>query len=832
MGSPSPDILRFEDVELDLRAYTLRRQGRLVRLPRQPMELLTLLVERRGTLVTREQIAAHLWQEDVFVDVDAGIHTAMLKIRRALRDSSHASRFIETVTGKGYRFIADVSTPAAGAYPPALRHNLPANFTSFVGRQNELDEVRTLLDDARLVSLTGPGGVGKTRLAVHVGEAVVDRFANGVWLVDLGSLSDEMLVPQSVAEVLGIRPAAHQSIADGLVHHLRSRELLIVLDTCEHVIAACAELVERLLHAASQLRVLATTREPLGIPGEALYRVPSLEIPAADTVQAGTLQQFAATRLFLDRAEARTPGFVVSEQLADSVFRICRRLDGIPLAIELAAARVSVFSLDQIAERLDDRFRLLTGGARTAVPRQRTLEAAVGWSYQLLSPAERHLLASLAVFPGSFGVAAIEHICGPECGITSDPLTLLAALVDKSLLTRDGEYEGESRYRLLETVRQYARERLTESERSSGLRDRHLAYFHQKYRGATAVLRGANQLRCLNQLRLDQEDIRSALEWGLAGKEHVAAELAASLFWFWTKHAIFDEGRAWLERAMTISPSDPTRARLLIGLAHMHYFQGRLRETEAAAEAALALGHEADDAWVLNFALFFKALTQFEQGAYDAAEVYAVQARAAADRSEERVQHGGPLMVIANIALMRGDHQAARQWYTESIAVHRTAGDLWGLSILLSADAGLRVIAGDFVAARRHATEALELSQLLDDSRGTAWALEVFAGMLAADGDRDGAARVWGAADALLDSVGGSLVPTIGWIRDRYVESTRLRMGPSFEESRLLGRSLSRAQAAAFAKTRAAHGDAMGEGVANRDRPADRGDVRILSVDG
>jgi len=803
MTSGAPDILRFGDIELDLGAYALRRQGRMVRLARQPMELLTLLVTRRGMLVTREQIAAHLWQKDVFVDVDAGIHTAMLKIRRALCDPRHDSRFIETIPGKGYRFIAEVSTGPPDPIGRASRHNLPADLTSFVGREKELDDVRGMLAGARLVSLAGPGGVGKTRLALRAGESLVEQFADGIWFVDLGALSDVTLVPQTVATTLGVRPAPQQSTTDALIHHLRSRELLIILDTCEHVIAGCGELVTALLHATTHVRLLATTRETLSVPGEVLYQVPSLELPAADDVAAEVLNQFAATRLFLDRARVRVPRFDINDGDAEHVVRICRRLDGIPLAIELAAARVSVLSTAQIAGRLEDRFRLLTGGARTAVPRQRTLEATVGWSYQLLSLAERHLLASLGVFPGAFGVEAVEHICSANGGGTPDPLTGLAALLDKSLVARDGEYDAEPRYRLLETVRHYARERLADGDCLPGLRDAHLSYFHARYRRATAELRGRYQLRYVNQLRRDQEDIRSALEWGLGAKHECAAELAAALFWFWTKQALFEEGRAWLERATAVSTAAATRARLLIGLAHMHYFQGRLSATDDATDAALMLGRETADPWVISFALFFKALVSFERGAYDAAASYAIEARAAADDSGEAVQHGGPLMVLANIAVMRGDHAAARASYTESIVVHRTAGDLWGLSILLSADAGLRVVSRDFAGARSEAAEALDVSQLLDDSRGTAWALEVFAGMLAAEGDAEGAARVWGAADGLLESVGGSLVPTIGWIRDRYFEPTRRTLGPAFDEHHQWGRALPRARAAAFARARA-----------------------------
>ena len=806
MLPPAAGVFRFGDVELDVLAYTLRRRGRAVRLARQPMELLKLLVEQRGMLVTREQIAAHLWSDDVFVDVDAGIHTAVLKIRQALRDSSHAARYIETIPGKGYRFIAAVSVPSSDSISRQPLHNLPADLTSFVGREKELDEVRALVMAERLVTLAGTGGVGKTRLAVRLGESLVETFRDGVWLVDLGSLSDAALVPQSVAEAIGVRAIAQHSIRDALVQHLRSRELLLVFDTCEHLVLACAELAEALLHGVPRLRILATSRETLGIRGEAVYQVPSLEVPSTEEASLQDLNTFAGTRLFVARACAIVHGFAVSEDARASIVRICRRLDGIPLAIELAAARVSVLSPRQIADRLEDRFRLLTGGARTAVPRQRTLEATVGWSYHLLSSDERHLLDSLGIFPGGFGVDAVEQICGAGFESAPDVLTLLSGLLDKSLVTPDWEHDGTPRYRLLETVRQYARERLADAGRLTALRDAHLSYFHAKYRGAMSVLRGKDQLRCLKQLQAEQEDVRSALEWGLGCRLESAVELSAALFWFWTKQGLFEEGRSWLERAMTVPAPAPVRARLLIGLAHMHYFQGRLSDTQHATDASLALGRQSGDAWVISFALFLRSLTDVERGAYDSAVRYAIEARAAADVSGEAVQHGGPLSVLANISRMRGDYAAARQFYTESIAVHRAAGEFWGLSILLAADAGLRVVSGDFRGAHDLAAEALELSRVLDDARGTAWALEVFAGMFAADGDAEGAARVWGAADGLLDGIGGSLVPTVGWIRDRYFESTRLGLGEAvFDDERRSGRMLPHGQATAFALDRAIH---------------------------
>jgi non-specific serine/threonine protein kinase len=440
------------------------------------MDLLLLLLERRQELVSREDIAGRLWGEGVFGDLDAGIHTAVLRIRQALSDSHKAPRFVETVPGKGYRFIAPVEVvplsnpdpiPAPLTTPERLpdqiRHNLPSELTSFVGRQKELAELATVCASSRLVSMTGAGGVGKTRLALRVAAGLVSQFPDGVWLIDLGPLSAPDLVAQTIATAIGIREGPQRSARDALLDNLRHRDLLIVLDNCEHLIGVCAELVDTLLRWAPALRVLATSREALGVSGEAIFRVPSLSLPELSiTVPADALVAAEATHLFIERARTVDPGFTPTLDNAGAIARICRRLDGIPLAIELAAARVVVLSPEQIEARLEDRFRLLTGGARTAVARQRTLEATVDWSYQLLTDDERQLLGRLSVFPSSWTLAAAEHVCCGD-GDPPDVLDLLSRLVGKSLVVVDTEAPGERRYRFLETLRHYARERLIQA---------------------------------------------------------------------------------------------------------------------------------------------------------------------------------------------------------------------------------------------------------------------------------------------------------------------------------------------------------------------------------
>jgi predicted ATPase/DNA-binding winged helix-turn-helix (wHTH) protein len=814
-----PTKYRFGEFEVDVAAYSLQRGAHRLHLARQPMDLLLLLLERRHELVSHDDIARRLWGPDVFTDLEAGIRTAILKIRRVLSDTSEAPQFLETVPGKGYRLIATVDVmdgsllraPRAGMvksepHSDTRHHNLPAQRTSFVGRRKELLELRDVLASSRALSLTGAGGVGKTQLALQLAREFMNDFPDGVWLVDLAPLSLPDLVEQTIATVLGVRDGPQRSTREALLDKLRDRYLLLILDTCEHLIVPCAELVEVLLREAPRLRILATSREALGVSGETVWRVPSLSLPEPGAPSSlDALVQSDATLLFIERAHAADPTFTHTVDNADVLVSICRRLDGIPLAIELAAARVVVLSPEQIAARLQDRFRLLTGGTRTAVARQRTLEATVDWSYQLLSDPERQLLSHLSVFPSSWMIEAAEHVCEGDGINQHDVLDLSSRLIDKSLLMPDGDFAGERRYRLLETIRQYARERLMQAEAAARLRERHFEFYYTQFRGILTILRGHDQLPCLRRLRMGLENIRAALEWALTSPAlaEKGVELAGSLFWFWTKSGRFEEGKHWLEKALALPGPvrGPVRARALIGLAHMHFFQGRLLEVSAVAAEALSLGRDDGDAWVVAFALFLQATAAFESGDNELAESRAREALEAADASADAWLRGPPLLIRGHVAGSKGDRDCAHSLYAESIEVHRHAGDSWALGIVLAASASLAIVQEDYAHARAQASEALSLCEELEDPRGIAWSLEVFAGLLAAAGLADGAARLWGAAEGRLANVGGSLAPSIRWIRDRYIERARAVAGEtSFDAARTEGRAMSSAQAIAFAR--------------------------------
>ena len=785
VGTGSSGTFRFGDFELDPAAYELRRAGVRVRLPRQPLDLLLLLVNRAGELVPRDEIARCLWPDAVFVDVDAGIHTAVLKIRRAL--GSTGAPFVESVPGKGYRFAAALTQQ------PARTHKVPAELTSFIGRRKELEELPRLLLTSRLLSLTGSGGVGKTRVAVRLASALADRFPDGIWLADLGAVTSPDLLAQTVADVVGVRATPTRPERDGLVEFFRDRAALLVLDTCEHVIAPCAALVEALLRGAPGLRVIVTSREALALTGEVVYPVPSLSLPDESAPLDDVLASEAG-RLFIERATAVAPSFAPTAEQARSIAGVCRRLDGIPLAIELAAARVAMLAPDQIEARLEDRFRLLSAGARTAVPRQRTLEATVEWSHQLLSDHERVLLNRLSVFPASWTLEAAEAICGVAPLPEGETLHLLSRLVDKSMVIIDRQAPDAYRYHLLDTVRDYACGRARAEGAADDMRQRHFDFFFERFRDSQRIMRGSGQLPRLRQLRLEQDNVRAALEWGLSSsvRAEASVELAGALFWYWTKCGLFEEGKRWLGRAVVVGASPRIQARALVGLAHMYHFQGEQPPVVDLGIQTVNLGREHGDAWAVSVGWFLQALAGFELGQFEQARAAALAALDAADAHGESVERGGPLMVLANVALARGDQEEALRLFDESIDVHRRGGDAWGLSILLTVAAGLRVVRDDFVCARAQAHEALALCRALDDPRGTAWSLEVFAGLLAAAGRLDDAARTWGLSDALVGTSGGALTATIGWIRDRHIERVRQTLGePAFDRARREGARMS-----------------------------------------
>jgi predicted ATPase/class 3 adenylate cyclase len=466
-------------------------------------------------------------------------------------------------------------------------NNIPAQVSSFVGRDQELVEAEKLLAGARLLTVTGVGGAGKTRLVIQLAAHLLDDFPDGVWIVELAPVSDPERLTAAVASTLGVVDRADRDLFEVLLDRLRGSSELIVLDNCEHVIDAAAHLADRILQEAPGVKLVATSRELLGVRGEVPFQLRSMGMPSETTPLAEALRH-DAIRLFAERAAAVSPAFRVTKENLAPVVEIVRRLDGMPLGLELAAARIRVMTAAQIAARLNDAFRLLTGGSRTALPRQQTLEAAIDWSYQLLDDEERHLFRRLSVFQGSFRLESAEEVCGFDPLETWDVLDLLAKLVDKSLVATV-EVGDEIRYRMLETLRQFARERLAEDGESDTLGRRHLDHFRKLAETTIFDIRGPDEVRIITGLRADHDNLRRAIRWAIdMGDAEAAQATAGSCYRYWFMDDFFVEGRRWCEEALALAePTGQAGGRALLGAGTLAMALGDIpaagRQLELAA---------------------------------------------------------------------------------------------------------------------------------------------------------------------------------------------------------------------------------------------------------
>ena len=700
-----------------------------------------------------------------------------------------------TETGPGSVPPAAAGEPSTGpgAGERRARPALPLPPTTFVGRDAAVAEVRRLLGPRRLVSLVGTGGVGKTRLSLEVAseEAAAGR---SVALVELGPLSDPGLVPQQVLSSLGLGEQPGRSPTDTVVDHLCAGESLLVLDNCEHVLEAAAALADAVLRTCVAVRLLATTREPLRVPGETMWRVPSLAVPAEGGSL--TLDEVAASpagQLFLDRALATRPELALGDGDAGAVAQLVRRLDGIPLALELAAGRMAMLSVRELADRLDDRFRLLTAGSRTAPSRHQTLRAAVDWSYDALPAEEAAMFRRLAVFAGSFPLDAAEAVCAGA----GDVFGPLSGLVDKSMVVAEQSH-GATRYRLSETMRRYAEERLAEDgAEETARRDAHLAWVCGLVAQAEPELRGPDQARWLRALDDDLDDVRAALRWGVERRDARALAAVAGLERFWELRGYFSEGRRWLEALLAATGAGgppPARAKALRaaailaqrqgdyeparalhtdslslarsagdergvaaavhGLGNLAALQGELAAARDLYEEALAIGRRLDDDHVVAAALTNLGTVAQNQASFDEARAFGEESLAVRRRMGDR---HGIAMVTGNLAWLsfqQGDHGQAGALYQESLALQRELGDRPGIANSLCNLGYLALTEGDLAGAAALLEESLELAGELGDKYWTALSLLRLAKVARAEGDLQRAAGLDDRALTLASELG------------------------------------------------------------------------------
>jgi predicted ATPase/class 3 adenylate cyclase len=676
-------------------------------------------------------------------------------------------------------------------------HNLPIQSTSFVGREQEMDEVKGLLRTTRLVTLTAMGGTGKTRLSLQLGADLIDEFADGVWFIELAQLGDGRLVAQALATVLGIKEQAEESMIDTIVKRIDGHQMLLILDNCEHVIKTCAELCGALLASCPAIRIFASSRELLRIPGETAYRVSSLPLPdPKSTPRAESMSRYAAVRLFVDRAQAVSASFQVTDGNAPAVASICQRLDGIPLALELAAARMRSMSVEELNQRLDRRFQVLTRGSRTALPRQQTLRALIDWSYELLDASERTMFSRLAVFVGGWLLEAAEQVCAGEDISEDQVLDLLDSFVDKSLVIAE-ERSGITRYRMLESVREYARERLNEASDADSVRARHLQFYLALAEEAGSSLIGPKKGEWLELLDREQENLLA----GHAECDHAAGggalglRLAHALKRYWLSRGLMMLGQRVTVEALARPDArarDLARCRALFAAGQFASFMARYAEARPRLEESLAIAHEIGDEWLSASITTTLALATLGQDDRVAARGYFDEGIVLSRKIGHKYELACALNGLAQLERMEGALDAADTLYRTSLALMREVGDRETEAVVLLNLAIVAIGRRSAAQAQEILTRVLAIAVEMQSKSLGQCTLDVCAALAALYGEWKRAARIFGTVEAQAEQTGYRRDPSDEAFLAPLIAQSRTVLGDdTFNEAETEGRAVS-----------------------------------------
>jgi predicted ATPase/DNA-binding winged helix-turn-helix (wHTH) protein len=833
-------------------------EGKPVKPGARAFDLLLVLVARRDRVVSKNELLDLVWPGMIVEENNLQVHISAL--RKLL--GTHA---IATIPGRGYQFtLSAASAPKAPDASPqnpehgvmvresansravlasssAYPNNLPRQLTSFIGRDKDIAAVEALLARTRLLTLIGSGGCGKTRLSLQVAANTFEQFPDGAWFLELAPLADPGLLLQAVATALGLKEEPGKPLSQTLAEHLRQKRVLLLVDNCEHLLDACASVADMLLRQCPGLKILASSRQALGMAGEQTYRVPSLSLPDRTVVQTPeTLSQYESVQLFVERALLVRADFALSKDNAAALASLCCHLDGIPLAIELAAARLGLLSVAEIDRKLDQRFRLLTGGPRTALPRHQTLQALIDWSYNLLGEPEKLLLQRLSVFAGGWTLEAAEAVCAGDGLADWEALDLLTQLCDKSLVVVE-QMERFSRFRLLETVRQYAREKFLQGADHAAIRTRHSQYFLALAEEAESKLASAEQSQRLSQVTTEHENLLASLEWSLTlGEPQPVLRLCGALGDFWIMQGHLSEGRDWCERVLSktsVQTQSPERVKALNAAGALALYQGDFAAARSWHEAALeAAGQLADQRGTVA-ALGGLGLLALSLGDYEAAQTQNEASLALAQQINDRRGIATAFGNLGAVALSLGNFATAQAMLDKSLSFARGTGDRWSAALILyrlglvacfggdcpaaqklleeslairrefrdrggaaRALSGLGMVAydqADFATAEGLYRESLAIQRTLSDRSVTAITLEGLAEVIAALGEVQRAARIWGAMERLRADIGAPLRPA--WRRhcDNSVAAARrsLNDDATFDRAWQEGRALSFEQA-------------------------------------
>lgn len=802
MSAQNREIYEFDEFQLDIGTGILLRKEKPVCLQWKTFETLCYLVKSNGRLVTHEELIEALWA-DTFVE-ENNLRQHISALRKTLGEKEKQTTFIENVPRRGYRFLPPVRLVASEetiVYPP---NNLPVQFTELIGREAEIAEIENLMQraDVGILTLTGVGGTGKTTLAQAFARKVLKNFTDGVFFVELAALTNPEMVASTIAQTLDVKETGGKPILDALQEYLREKRMLIIADNFEQILPA-APVLNDLAKSAPRLKILVTSRARLNLSGSSEFVVPPLAVP--ETAAQSSLAELAgneSVRLFTERVRLVNPNFSLSEENAESVAEICRRLDGLPLAIELAAARARVISPKLILEKLENRLNLLTGGAQDLPARQQTVRRTVEWSYALLDDAEKRLFRRLAVFAGGFTFEAAEAVCGvdesgknqrPEIKDRIETLDAITSLLNNSLLVQKAQTAGEPRFRMLEVVREYALQSLEASGEAESMRRRHAAYFLALGEEAEPLLQGAESIEWLDRLEDEHDNIRAVLKWSLENDSKTAARLAAALRFFWIFHTHLTEGREWMKKAFGKSDRSSTsvRAKLLNGLGVAARNQGDYETAESMHIESLVNGRAAGANQEITLSLRGLGGLAVRQKDFSKAKYYLEKTLALSRELNNKTEIAHTLSWLGNLRRAECDNISARPYFTESLAIFRQIDNKEAISSNLKELGEIDFEDGDYRTAYAYFTEGLDIVQKLRDKTGISYFLDGFAALAHQGRDIFKAIRLAGAAEHLRESIGYETDSVDRRFRDAYLAELRVALSEDdFAEFYEQGRKL------------------------------------------
>lgn len=798
MTEATEKTFSFDDFEISGAKRLLLKKGEVVALNSRTFDLLLTLVENRGRILSKDELLETVWEGQFVEENNLTVHISTL--RKIFGEKKDEHRFIVTIPGKGYKFVGGETSIVAANQTPKPSAKSFDNGEKIIGRDAEIAEIKNILraSDKCLLTLTGAGGSGKTTLARAVADKMQMEFADGVFFVELAAVNQSELFIGTLAKTLAVDESSNKSLLENVKNFLQNRRILLVLDNFEQILSA-ADLLREIYDFAANLKILITSRAPLRLKVEREKSVAPLAVPPSDAnLSAEQLETFSAVELFVARAQTARPNFTLNEENAPFVAEICKRLDGLPLAVELAAARVKLLSPQAIAARLENSLKLLTGGAKDLPPRQQTMRGAILWSYELLDEAEKNLFRRLAIFANGFTVEAAEAIAEEEKepkgdGETDSVLDLLAILIDNNLLVSKEQTDGNVRLQMLEVVREFALECLETSDEAEFVRRVHSQFFLALAEEAEPFLSGEGGGEWLEKLEIEHENIRVALGWSLINNGEIAARMAAALRYFWLNHSHLSEGLRWSQAALQITENTISEARFKLLLTNGVFLKklGKFEAARKVCEKALTESREVNDLSQAIKAYHGLAAISVLQKDYVSARNYTEEVLALNRELNDEILTANTLCSLGDLEMSIGNYSSARSLFEESLLLSKKLGGKRLLSIVYFNLGTIDYFNNEAQAAGFNFAESLRIAQEMGNKLLISCAFDGFAALAAGNGNHAQSAKLAGAADFLRETIGYAVEPAEEIFREKYLTKVRAALdSQDFSNAYEAGRKL------------------------------------------